>query len=68
VALPASLPESGFDLDAYLGDVERRLLASALERTGGKRTAAAKLLGMSFRSFRYRLSKYGLGDGDDEDS
>ncbi len=66
VALPASLPEEGFDLDGYLGRIERQLLASALERTRGKRTAAAKLLGMSFRSFRYRLAKYGLGEEDEE--
>jgi len=65
VALPAVVPEDGFDLDGYLGDVERQLLSSALERAGGVRTAAAKLLGMSFRSFRYRLSKYGLSDEDD---
>jgi two-component system response regulator PilR (NtrC family) len=35
-------------------------LLEALERTGGVRTAAAKLLGISFRSLRYRLEKQNL--------
>ncbi len=56
----------GFDLDGYLGGIERALLLEALEASGGNRTEAAKLLGTTFRSFRYRLAKYGLGD--DEES
>jgi two-component system response regulator PilR (NtrC family) len=56
------LPPEGMDLDARLGAVERSLLLQALERTGGNRTSAAKLLGTSFRSLRYRLVKYGLSD------
>jgi two-component system response regulator PilR (NtrC family) len=60
-----ALPAEGLDLDAYLADVERRLLLEALARAGGVRTRAAALLRMSFRSFRYRLSKFGLGGGDD---
>lgn len=48
------------------------MLVEALERTGGVRKAAAKLLGITFRSLRYRLAKHSLdGDGpesgDDED-
>jgi two-component system response regulator PilR (NtrC family) len=60
------LPESGFDLDGYLAEIERRVLVAALERTRGVRKDAAKLLGTTFRSLRYRLAKYGLGDGDDD--
>ena len=56
------LPPEGMDLDARLGAMERSLLLQALERTGGNRTSAAKLLGTSFRSLRYRLVKYGLSD------
>jgi len=56
------LPPEGIDLDACLGEMERSLLIQALERTGGNRTHAAKLLKTSFRSLRYRLVKYGLGD------
>jgi two-component system, NtrC family, response regulator PilR len=64
------LPAQGCMLDEVLGEVERRLILQALERSGGVRTAAAKLLGVTFRSLRYRLAKHGLGqdDGDvDED-
>jgi two-component system, NtrC family, response regulator PilR len=56
------LPPEGLDLDACLGEVERTLIVQALERTGGNRTHAAKLLRTSFRSLRYRLVKYGLSD------
>ena len=60
-----SLPEDGLLLDEVLSEVERRLVLQALERTGGVRTAAAKLLGVSFRSLRYRLQKLSLGTDDD---
>ncbi|HEY6880277.1 MAG TPA: sigma-54 dependent transcriptional regulator [Polyangiales bacterium] len=56
------LPADGVDLDAQLGELERSMLVQALERTGGNRTNAAKLLRMTLRSLRYRLAKYGLGD------
>jgi two-component system response regulator PilR (NtrC family) len=57
------LPEGGCNLDEVLGEVERRLLIQALERSGGVRTQAAKLLGITLRSLRYRLQKQALGDG-----
>jgi two-component system response regulator PilR (NtrC family) len=56
------LPAEGVDLDAQLGELERGMLVQALERTGGNRTNAAKLLRMTLRSLRYRLAKYGLGE------
>jgi two-component system response regulator PilR (NtrC family) len=56
------LPPDGMDLDALLGDYEKGMLIQALERTGGNRTNAAKLLQMSLRSLRYRLDKYGLDE------
>jgi two-component system, NtrC family, response regulator PilR len=44
-------------------------LLAALDKTGGKRGRAAKLLKMTFRSFRYRLAKFGFGkEGDDNES
>jgi two-component system response regulator PilR (NtrC family) len=58
-----SLPPDGCKLDDVLGEVERRLLVDALERTGGLRKAAADLLGITFRSIRYRLEKHGLDAG-----
>jgi two-component system, NtrC family, response regulator PilR len=60
------LPAGGLNLDDVLNEAERRLLVAALERTGGVRKRAAELLGITFRSLRYRLKKQGLSD-DDED-
>jgi two-component system response regulator PilR (NtrC family) len=63
-----SLPEEGLDLDAYLGGIERDILLKALDRTGGVRKRAAELLGITFRSIRYRLAKYGIEvEGGEED-
>jgi two-component system, NtrC family, response regulator PilR len=59
------LPEQGCRLDEVIDEVERRLLLQALERSGGVRTHAAKLLGVTLRSLRYRLQKHALGDAGD---
>jgi two-component system response regulator PilR (NtrC family) len=56
------LPEEGCNLDDVLGEVERRLVLQALERSGGVRTQAARLLGVTLRSLRYRLQKHALGE------
>ncbi len=50
------LPEEG--MEEFLQKIERELLIKALEKAGGVRKEAAKLLKISFRSFRYRLSKH----------
>lgn len=58
-----SVPEitaEGFDLEAYLEDIEKKLIQKALELTNNSKTEAAKLLRLNFRSFRYRLAKYGF--------
>ncbi len=47
-------------LDAWLADQERRAILYALKKTGGNLTRAAKLLGISFRSLRYRVDKLGI--------
>ena len=47
-------------LSDYLEDIEKREILKALEKTNNNKTAAAKLLGVSFRTLRYRLSKLGL--------
>ncbi|MDZ7760917.1 MAG: sigma-54 dependent transcriptional regulator [Desulfovermiculus sp.] len=46
-------------LDEYLEQEDRDVLLSALHRSGGHKSKAAELVGLSFRQFRYRLSKYG---------
>lgn len=50
------------DLDSYLAKIEQRYLEAALEKTNGAKKKAADLLGINFRSFRYRLQKFGLQD------
>ncbi|MCP4674155.1 MAG: sigma-54-dependent Fis family transcriptional regulator [Deltaproteobacteria bacterium] len=52
-----SLPEDGINIDTTLTNLERSLIDQALERTGGVRTQAAKLLGITLRSLRYRINK-----------
>ncbi len=56
------IPSVGMDLDGYLAGIEKRFLLKALEKSGGVRKRAAESLGMTFRSFRYKLSKHGMGD------
>jgi two-component system, NtrC family, response regulator PilR len=63
----APLPSEGFSIDAYMADVERRILQQALDQAGGVRVRAAKVLGTSPRSARYRFDKYGIGGTDDGD-
>ncbi|HNM82782.1 MAG TPA: sigma 54-interacting transcriptional regulator, partial [Rhodocyclaceae bacterium] len=47
-------------LDDYLNRVERQAILDALQKTGQNRTAAARLLGVTFRSLRYRLERLGI--------
>jgi DNA-binding NtrC family response regulator len=54
---PFRLPDGGVSLEA----LERDLIRQALERTGGNRTRAAALLGLTRDTLRYRLEKYQLG-------
>jgi two-component system, NtrC family, response regulator PilR len=65
---PAAFPSEGVDLERLLSDFERGWVVRALDHAGGVRKRAAALLGISFRSFRYRLAKLGIEKGDDEDS
>ena len=57
---PRRLPLEGTNLDALVSEFEKSLLLEALEHSGGVKKKAAQLLGISFRSFRYRLEKLGL--------
>jgi len=52
--------EEGISLDEKLRELESAYIAGALENTGGNVTKAAELLGMSFRSLRYRIRRLGL--------
>ncbi len=56
---PPSAESSGA-LGSQLQDVERQAIVDALEQTRYNKTAAAKLLGLSFRQLRYRIKKLGI--------
>ncbi len=58
------IPPDGIDLDRALDNMERKLITRAMEITGGNRSRAARLLGISFRSLRYRLVKLGMESDD----
>ncbi|NVB83089.1 MAG: sigma-54-dependent Fis family transcriptional regulator [Kofleriaceae bacterium] len=64
--IPSEFPRDGIDLDRLIADYERGWVQRALDQTGGVRKKAAALLGISFRSLRYRLDKLGFDKGPDE--
>jgi two-component system response regulator PilR (NtrC family) len=51
---------SGGKLGEQIEDVQRQAIVEALEKTRYNKTAAAKLLGLSFRQLRYRIKKLGI--------
>jgi two-component system response regulator PilR (NtrC family) len=53
---------AGETLDDTLNRVERQAILEALAKTGGNRTAAARLLGVTFRSLRYRIERLGIDE------
>ncbi len=56
-----------YPLPDYLDRVEKQALLEALEQTGFNRTAAAKLLGLTFRTMRYRMERLGIKGPDGAD-
>jgi two-component system response regulator PilR (NtrC family) len=56
------------DLDRILASIERRYIEQALVQTEGAKKKAANLLGINFRSFRYRLQKFGLSSESSSES
>jgi DNA-binding NtrC family response regulator len=66
VALPppsadaVSLPAEGIDLQQALGQLEQRLIDEALERSGGNKTAAARLLGLNRTTLIEKLRRRGV--------
>jgi two-component system, NtrC family, response regulator PilR len=53
-------PAEGGALPDYLDGLERKAILEALGKTGFNRTAAAKLLGITFRQLRYRMQRLGI--------
>ena len=71
ISEPVAFPSEGINLESQLEAFEKKLIRAALDKTGGKKKKAAGLLGLSFRSFRYKLEKFGIGSedsGEDQES
>jgi two-component system response regulator PilR (NtrC family) len=50
----------GIDFEKYVAGIERSLIESALQQSGGVQIRAAELLKVSYRSFRHLLKKYDI--------
>ena len=57
---PLSERDEDQTLDTYIEDIEKKMLEEALEKARYNKTRAADSLGISFRSFRYKLKKFGI--------
>ncbi|HEX9743007.1 MAG TPA: sigma-54 dependent transcriptional regulator [Nitrospiraceae bacterium] len=66
-AFPSDLPQEGLDLERLINSIEKDLLLKALERAKWVKKRAAKLLQLDARSFRYRLGKFAITRGLEED-
>ena len=53
-----SIPPNGLDIEQLMEETEKAYLLNALKKTNGVKTEAAKLLSLTFRSFRHKLKKY----------
>ncbi len=69
IRLPApDFSKGNLNLDEILGNIERIYLNAALSHAKGVKKQAAELLGITFRSIRYRLSKQGISGSEEQDS
>jgi two-component system response regulator PilR (NtrC family) len=59
-AAVAAAQDEDESLDAYMEGIEKKMLEDALVKARYNKTRAAELLGISFRSFRYKLKKFGI--------
>ena len=59
------IPPGGIDLNQATENLERELISKALTMSGGNRSRAARLLGITLRSMRYRLMKLGIESEED---
>ena len=59
-AVEGSIGNDAETLDDHVNRIEKQLILEALAKTGFNRTAAARLLGVSFRSLRYRIERLGI--------
>jgi two-component system response regulator PilR (NtrC family) len=66
-AYDIEVTDEGLDLEKIIGQIEKEILIKAIHKANGVKKHAAKLLGITFRSMRYRVEKYGLSGPGDED-
>jgi two-component system response regulator PilR (NtrC family) len=59
-AVEGSIGNDAETLDDHVNRIEKQLILEALAKTGFNRTAAARLLGVTFRSLRYRIERLGI--------
>ena len=59
-SVDGSVGRDGETLDDHINRVEKQIILDALAKTGFNRTAAARLLGVTFRSLRYRIERLGI--------
>jgi two-component system, NtrC family, response regulator PilR len=59
-AAELAAPNAKWPLQEYLDRIEREAILEALDKTRFNRTAAAKLLGITFRALRYRMERLGI--------
>lgn len=59
-AVDGSVGRDGETLDDHINRIEKQVILEALAKTGFNRTAAARLLGVTFRSLRYRIERLGI--------
>lgn len=61
------ITDEGIDLQKVLDQLEKELLVKAIHQANGVKKRAAKLLGITFRSMRYRVEKFSLGKVDEDE-
>ena len=58
--LCVEIPTDGIDMEKTVTEFERVMITEAMKKSGGVKKKAAELLGLSFRSMRYKLTKYDI--------
>lgn len=66
-AYDIEVTDEGLDLEKVMGQIEKEILIKAIHKSNGIKKKASRLLGITFRSMRYRVEKYGLGSPGDEE-
>lgn len=66
--VPKSIPDEGMDFSGFVSQVERELLLQTLNKTGGNKMQAAKLLNMKRTTLVEKIKRLNIEDGDDDDN